>query len=71
MAPIRALHVAEKPSVAKKVAEHLGKGVQTTTRSGPSQYNRLFEFETARRPRESHGSRRRGRRADRPIQGAL
>mmetsp|Transcript_27297 Transcript_27297/g.82292 ORF Transcript_27297/g.82292 Transcript_27297/m.82292 type:complete len:247 (+) Transcript_27297:219-959(+) len=56
MAPIRALHVAEKPSVAKKVAEHLGKGVQTTTRSGPSQYNRLFEFETAGPP--SHAQRR-------------
>ena len=45
---IRALHVAEKPSVAKKVAEHLGSLGERPghCRQGPSVYNRLFEFET-------------------------
>ncbi len=48
---LRALHVAEKPSVAKKVAEHLGSlGGPTTTRSGPSPYNRLYDFETPGTP---------------------
>jgi DNA topoisomerase-3 len=48
---LRALHVAEKPSVAKKVAEHLGSlGGPTTNRSGPSPYNRLYDFETPGTP---------------------
>lgn len=47
---IRALHVAEKPSVAKKVAEHLSKGVQSSSRQGPSVYNRLYDFETGGPP---------------------
>ena len=51
---IRALHVAEKPSVAKKVAEHLSKGVACNNRQGPSVYNRLFDFETGGPP--SHGA---------------
>ena len=53
---IRALHVAEKPSVAKKVAEHLSKGVPSTSRQGPSVYNRLYDFETPGPP--SHAQRR-------------
>ena len=48
---LRALHVAEKPSVAKKVAEHLGSlGGNQTSRSGPSPYNRLYDFETPGTP---------------------
>lgn len=53
---IAALHVAEKPSVAKKVAEHLSKGVASNSRQGPSIYNRLYDFETAGPP--SHAGSR-------------
>ncbi|KAJ3673895.1 hypothetical protein LUZ60_005887 [Juncus effusus] len=44
---IRVLNVAEKPSVAKSVAEILsrGGGGGMRTRDGRSRYNRVFEFE--------------------------
>eukprot|EP00898_Chlorokybus_atmophyticus_P007322 jgi/Chlat1/7591/Chrsp63S09151 len=42
--PIRALNVAEKPSVAKEVARILSHG-QMQTRDGFSQYNRVFDFD--------------------------
>lgn len=43
MSRVRALNVAEKPSVAKSISEMLGgQGVQS--RTGRSQYNRIFDF---------------------------
>ncbi|KAJ8598456.1 hypothetical protein CTAYLR_006859 [Chrysophaeum taylorii] len=42
----RVLHVAEKPSVAKSLAQTLSGG-RLNSRQGPSQYNRLYEFERA------------------------
>jgi midasin (ATPase involved in ribosome maturation) len=44
MATIRALNVAEKPSVARAVAEILSRG-GLRSRHGHSVYNRIFEFE--------------------------
>lgn len=41
---IRALNVAEKPSVAKQVAGILSKGAMRA-RNGRSRYNRIFEFD--------------------------
>ena len=38
------LHVAEKPSVARAIAEILSKG-QSRRRAGLSQYNHVFEFD--------------------------
>ncbi|PKA51264.1 DNA topoisomerase III [Apostasia shenzhenica] len=48
-ARIRVLNVAEKPSVAKSVAEILsrGSGGGLRSREGRSRYNRIFEFEYA------------------------
>ncbi|GAQ86760.1 DNA topoisomerase III [Klebsormidium nitens] len=43
MAVIRALNVAEKPSVAKAVSQILSRG-QYRTREGLSVYNKVFEF---------------------------
>lgn len=43
MAVIRALNVAEKPSVAKAVSQILSRG-QYRTREGLSVYNKIFEF---------------------------
>ncbi|CAL4912722.1 unnamed protein product [Urochloa decumbens] len=43
---IRVLNVAEKPSVAKAVAEILSRG-SMQSRAGRSQYNRVFEFNYA------------------------
>ncbi|WVZ55592.1 hypothetical protein U9M48_006232 [Paspalum notatum var. saurae] len=43
---IRVLNVAEKPSVAKSVAEILSRG-SMQSRAGRSQYNRIFEFNYA------------------------
>lgn len=46
---IRVLNVAEKPSVAKSVAEILSRrgGGGLRSREGRSRYNRVFEFEYA------------------------
>ena len=41
--PVRSLHVAEKPSVAKSIAAALGGGPnQYQTFNGHSQYNRIY-----------------------------
>ena len=40
----RALSVAEKPSVAKELANILSNG-QARSREGASRYNRIFEFQ--------------------------
>lgn len=45
--PIRALNVAEKPSVARQVASILSKNPSSggmRTREGRSRYNKIFEF---------------------------
>ena len=53
---IRALHVAEKPSVAKSLAMTLSNNRQTARR-GPSQYNPLYDFETGGPPGPHAGRR--------------
>jgi DNA topoisomerase-3 len=45
VAAIRALNVAEKPSVARAVAEILSRGAGLRSRHGHSVYNKIFEFE--------------------------
>ena len=40
----RALNVAEKPSIAKSVSQILSHG-STRIRTGPSKYNRNFDFD--------------------------
>ncbi|CAN0106769.1 unnamed protein product [Ectocarpus sp. 8 AP-2014] len=44
MAVIKAINVAEKPSVAKELANILGGG-NSRRRQGRSQYNPIFEFD--------------------------
>jgi DNA topoisomerase-3 len=51
--PIRVLNVAEKPSVAKAVAEILSRGGMQS-RAGRSRYNRVFEFSYAIGPHACH-----------------
>ena len=50
---IRVLNVAEKPSVAKAVAEILSRR-SMQSRAGRSQYNRIFEFNYAINGRSCH-----------------
>ena len=50
---IRVLNVAEKPSVAKAVAEILSRR-SMQSRAGRSQYNRIFEFNYAINGRACH-----------------
>ncbi|GAB2229073.1 hypothetical protein Droror1_Dr00023208 [Drosera rotundifolia] len=45
MPPIRALNVAEKPSVAKSVAGILSRNQGLRVREGRSRYNKIYEFE--------------------------
>eukprot|EP00954_Amorphochlora_amoebiformis_P028536 1391835-Amorphochlora_amoeboformis.AAC.2 len=40
----RVLSVAEKPSVARKIAQIMARGGHIDNRGGPSKYNRIFEF---------------------------
>ncbi|KAK9735532.1 hypothetical protein RND81_04G210800 [Saponaria officinalis] len=51
--PIRALNVAEKPSVAKAVAGILS-GNRARTREGRSRYNKIYEFEYTIRGQSCH-----------------
>ncbi|CAA6667245.1 unnamed protein product [Spirodela intermedia] len=53
--PIRVLNVAEKPSVAKSVAEILSRrGGGFRSREGRSRYNRVFEFDYTIRGQACH-----------------
>lgn len=54
--PIRVLNVAEKPSVAKSVAEILSRrgGGFLRSREGRSRYNRVFEFDYTIRGQACH-----------------
>lgn len=51
--PIRALNVAEKPSVAKAVSGILS-GNQARVREGRSRYNKIFEFDYTIRGQPIH-----------------
>ncbi|XP_078442780.1 topoisomerase 3alpha [Wolffia australiana] len=54
--PVRVLNVAEKPSVAKSVAEILSRrgGGSFRSREGRSRYNRVFEFDYTIRGQACH-----------------